>query len=417
VNVRKKSRLKEERVNISRKISELESELVELRRDFHRHPELGLQEFRTGEKVSDYLEGLGLAVSRMNVTGVVGLLRGGREGPTLLLRADMDALPIQEETGLAYQSSVDGVMHACGHDAHTAMMLVSAKILASLQEHLAGNIKFVFEPNEENVGARAMIEEGLMEGPRVDACLGAHVWAPLKTGQVGISAGPIMAGMEHFELKIKGRGGHTATPQSAVDPVLTAAAVINGVQIIQTREIDVLKEPTIIMFGKIEGGTASNVIPDTVTLSGTMRYMFAGAEDSPDNPKRRFERVVANICTAHRAEYELAFLYGHPTLVNHPEISAMVHHVATCEMDPQPETLPVVTLAGEDFSEFASRAPGAFCFIGASQPGKETVYPHHHPRFDIDENALPIGVELIVKSALYFFENSAHLSCLNQAGS
>jgi amidohydrolase len=402
-------------VDISRRIDELETELIELRRDFHRHPELGLQEFRTGEKIADYLNKLGLAVSRLNQTGVVGLMRGGQEGPTLLLRADMDALPIREETGLAYQSSTDGVMHACGHDAHTAMLMVAAKILTPLKGRLKGNIKFVFQPNEENVGAKAMIEEGLMENPRVDACLGVHVWTPLRTGQLGISAGPVMAGMEHFDLVVKGRGGHTATPQSAVDPILTAAAIINGVQVIQTRELDVLREPAIIMFGKIEGGTASNVIPDEVTLSGTMRYMFAGPDDSPDNPKRRFERVVGSICAAHRAQYDLQFLYGHPTLVNHREISRMVLHVADCEMQPKPEVLPVVTLAGEDFSEFADRAPSAFCFVGAGHPGKEVVYPHHHPRFDIDENALRIGVELIVKSALYFFENAACLSCLSKA--
>ncbi|MGW8188536.1 MAG: M20 metallopeptidase family protein, partial [Desulfobacterales bacterium] len=240
-------------MDIDRHIAELETELIELRRDFHRHPELGLQEHRTGKKVAAYLENLGLAVTRMNQTGVVGLLQGDSSGPTLLLRADMDALPIQEETGLDYQSSVEGVMHACGHDAHTAMLMIAAKILTSVKERPAGNIKFVFQPNEENVGARKMIEEGLMENPKVDACFGVHVWTPLKTGQLGISAGPVMAGMEHFDLVIKGRGGHTATPHSAVDPVLAAAAIINGVQVIQTREIDVLKQPAIIMFGKIEG--------------------------------------------------------------------------------------------------------------------------------------------------------------------
>ena len=402
-------------MDISRKINDLEKELIELRRDFHRHPELGLQEHRTGEKVAAYLKDLGLAVSRMNQTGVVGLMKGDRSGPTLLLRADMDALPIHEETGLAYRSSVDGVMHACGHDAHTAMMMIAAKILTSIKDRPAGNIKFVFQPNEENVGALAMIEEGLMDNPKVDACFGVHVWTPLKTGQIGISAGPVMAGMEHFDLVLKGRGGHTATPQSAVDPILTAAAVINGVQVIQTREIDVLKQPTLIMFGKIEGGTASNVIPDTVTLSGTLRYMFEGPSDSPDNPKNRFERVVANICTAYRTGYELSYLYGHPTLINHPDISKIASHVASCEMEPKPEVLPVVTLAGEDFSEFASRAPGAFCFVGAGDPAKETVYPHHHPRFEIDENALLRGVELIVRSALYFFGNIQRLSHFDKA--
>jgi len=404
-------------MDIDRKIAELKTELIELRRDFHRHPELGLQERRTGNKVVEYLQDLGLKARRMHETGVVALLEGGRAGPTLLLRADMDALPIQEETGLDYQSSVDGVMHACGHDAHTAMLLIAAKILVSAREQLAGNIKFVFQPNEENVGALAMVEEGLLENPRVDACFGLHVWNPLKTGRLGISAGPVMAGMEHFDLVVKGRGGHTATPQSAVDPILATAAVINAVQAIQTREIDVLKEPTIIMFGKIEGGSASNVIPDAVTVSGTMRYMFEGPADSPDNPKNRFERVIANICAAHRAEYELSYLYGHPTLVNHPGVAGIAAHVAECRMQSKPEVQPVVTLAGEDFSEFASRVPGAFCFVGAADPSKETVYPHHHPRFEIDENALPIGVELMVKSALHFFENSHCFSWLQKTAS
>lgn len=404
-------------MDIARSIADLKTELVDLRRDFHRHPELGLQEHRTGQKVVAYLEGLELAVSRMNQTGVVGLLRGDRPGPTLLLRADMDALPIQEETGLDYQSSVEGVMHACGHDAHTAILLIAARILTAEKDALAGNIKFVFQPNEENVGALAMIEEGALENPPVDACFGIHVWTPLKTGQIGISAGPVMAGMEHFHLVVKGRGGHTATPQSAVDPILAAAAVINGVQVIQTREIDVLKEPVILMFGKIEGGTASNVIPDEVTLSGTMRYMFEGPPDSPENPKKRFARVVANICAAHRAEYELSYLYGHPTLINHPEMAGIAAHVASCQMTPRPEIVPVVTLAGEDFSEFACRVPGAFCFVGAADPEKETVYPHHHPRFEIDENALPIGVELMVKSAMHFFENSRCLDCLKKTAS
>lgn len=404
-------------MDIDRSIAELENELIELRRDFHRHPELGLEEHRTGQIVADYLQNLGLSVRRLNQTGVVGLLRTERPGPTLLLRADMDALPVQEETGLEFQSAADGVMHACGHDAHTAMLLIAAKILTSVRQRLTGNIKFVFQPNEENVGARAMIDEGVMDNPKVDACFGVHVWNPLQTGQLGISAGPVMAGMEHFELVIRGRGGHTATPQSAVDPILAAAAVINGVQAIQTREIDVLKEPTIIMFGKIEGGTASNVIPDSVTLSGTMRYMFEGPPDSPENPKNRFERVVANLCAAHRAEYELAYLYGHPTLINHPEITGIATHAASCLMQPGPEILPVVTLAGEDFSEFACRVPGAFCFVGAAAPNAETVYPHHHPRFDIDERALPVGVELIVKCTLHFFENIRSLGFLQEAES
>jgi amidohydrolase len=212
-----------------------------------------------------------------------------------------------------------------------------------------------------------------------------------------------MAGMEHFELVIEGRGGHTATPQSAVDPILAAAAVIQGVQMIQTREVDVLKEPTIIMFGKIEGGTASNVIPDSVVLSGTMRYMFEGAADSPDNPKQRFERIVSGICRAYKANYKLSYLYGHPTLVNDRAMAAVAAGAAS-QIQPTPEITSFVTLAGEDFSEFACRVPSVFCFVGAGRPGEQETYPHHHPRFDIDESALSVGVALLVRGALDYMK-------------
>jgi amidohydrolase len=401
-------------MEIAKLVAGYAAELIEFRRDFHRHPELGLEEHRTSEKVAAYLRNCGMQVDRMNRTGVVGLLRGAQPGPTLLLRADMDALPIQEENDLPFKSTRPGVMHACGHDAHTAMLLVAAKILADLKPRLPGNIKFVFEPNEENVGALAMIEEGVLENPRVDACLGLHIWTPLPSGQIGITEGPAMAGMEHFNLVVKGRGGHTATPQSAVDPILAAAGIIQGVQIIQTREIDVLKEPAIIMFGQIEGGTASNVIPDSVTLGGTMRYLFEGDPQSQDNPKKRFERVVSHICAAHRAGYELSYLYGHPTLVNHREMAALVHAVAARELEPAPEIVSFVSLAGEDFSEFAARVPGAFYFLGTGNPAKQTDFPHHHPRFNIDEDVLVIGVEMHVRGALNFFKSADKLQFLKR---
>jgi len=401
-------------MDIAKLVAGFSDEVIELRRDFHQHPELGLEEHRTSEKVAAYLNQCGLEVCRMNRTGVMGLLRGEQPGPTLLLRADMDALPIQEENDVPYRSLNPGVMHACGHDAHTAMLMVAARILSQLKQHLQGSIKFVFEPNEENVGALAMIEEGLLENPRVDACLGLHIWTPLQSGQIGITEGPVMAGMEHFNLIIKGRGGHTATPQSAIDPILAAAGVIQGVQIIQTREIDVLKEPTIIMFGQIQGGTASNVIPDSVTLGGTMRYLFEGDSESENNPKKRFERIVSNICTAHRAEYELSYLYGHPTLVNHREMTALLQTVAGRELDPSPEIVSFVSLAGEDFSEFAARVPGAFYFLGTGNASKQTDFPHHHPRFNIDENVLAVGIEMHVRGALAFFNSSETLKFLKK---
>ena len=398
-------------MDIKKAILATKRETIELRRDFHRHPELGLQEIRTGEKVAAYLKDCGLNIMRLNKTGVCALLEGDHPGPTLLIRADMDALPIQEEVDTPYKSINAGVMHACGHDAHTAMLMVTAKILSKMKRQICGNIKFVFEPNEENVGALAMIEEGLMDNPRVDACVGLHVWNQLSTGQVGITPGPVMAGLSHFDLIIKGKGGHTATPQDAIDPILAAAAVIQGVQAVQTREINALKEPTVIMFGKINGGTASNVIPDSVTISGTLRYLYEGSEQSSDSPKVKMERMIAGICAAHGAEFKLDFPFGHPTLVNNREMCAVIGKAANSMHDPDLEVVSFVTLAGEDFSEFASRVPGVFCFLGAGKSGKKN-YPHHHSRFEIDEDALEAGVELLVMGAIDFFKTANQLSFL-----
>lgn len=388
---------------IASKVEAVAAETVLLRRDFHRHPELGMQEFRTGSIVAEYLEACGLEVRRVNTTGVSGLLKGARPGPTILLRADMDALPIREETGLPFASINDGIMHACGHDAHTAMLLTAAKILADEVENLHGNVKFAFEPNEENVGALGMIEEGILEEPTVSACLGVHVWTPLESGKVGVKAGPLMAGMKHFSLTIYGRGGHTATPHSAIDPVLTAASVIQGVQAVQTRELDALREPCVIMFGTISGGTAANVIPDTVSVSGTIRYLFQGDDESEGSPLARFRRVVHGICTAHRTTYDLEYSHGHPTLVNHPALTAMLTTQVLPSLHTPLAAESLVSLAGEDFSEFAARVPSVFYFLGAAKT--DANYPHHHPSFDIDERVLKHGVEIHVRTVLRFFQN------------
>jgi len=390
-------------MEISKQVKALTEELIQLRRDFHKHPELGFEEFRTSEKASGYLRQCGLEVKRMAKTGVVGLLRGKESGPTLLLRADMDALPIHEENDIPYRSVYEGKMHACGHDGHMAMLLVAAKILCRYENQLKGNIKFVFEPNEENVGAVPMIEEGLLEEPRVDACLGLHLWPLLNTGKLAITAGPMMAGMDHFELTIMGRGGHTAAPQSAVDPILTAADLIQSVQIIQTREIDVLK-PTIIMFGKIQGGVASNVIPDKVTLAGTMRYLYAVDENTEEDPRDRFERIVAGICRLHRSRYELSFPYRHPTLINDPTMADLVRSIAEKVLGGEHNIVSLGSMVGEDFSEFAARVPGAFYLVGAGHHEKMNDSPLHHPQFNIDEDALKIGVEMHVRTALRFLD-------------
>lgn len=386
--------------DITRQVNNLEEELICLRRDFHAHPELGLQEVRTSQIITRYLQDLSIPTVSSNKTGVVGLLKGAKPGPTLLLRADIDALPIEQDSDKPYCSTTKGVMHACGHDAHTAMLLVAAKVLAGRQADLSGNIKFVFEPNEENIGSLAMIEEGILEEPSVDGCIGMHIWSQLATGKVGIQAGPIMAGMYHFHLELKGKGGHTAAPHHCIDPVLPACAVVQGLQAIQTRECDALNEPLVIMVGIISGGTADNIIPETVTLRGTVRYMTKRKQEGVDLPLVQIKRVIDGICAAHNVTYSLKFTHGHPTLVNDQDMVSLITSVIE-ESDMDLEIEPFITLAGDDFSEFSARSPGVFYFLGAGKPG-EINYPHHHPRFDIDESVLKDGVEIQVRAALRF---------------
>ncbi|WP_027178862.1 M20 metallopeptidase family protein [Maridesulfovibrio bastinii] len=386
---------------ISKKTEAISNEIVNIRRDFHQHPELGLQEIRTGNIVEGYLKQCGLEVRRCHETGVIGILRGKKKGPALLMRADMDALPVSEETDLEYKSVNKGIMHACGHDAHTAILLGAAKLLSEMKNELCGTITFVFQPNEENVGALEMIEQGAMKEPEIDACMALHVWNQLPLGVIGISDGPTMAGMYHFELEIHGKGGHTANPHEAKDPVIAAAAVIQGVQSIQTREVNALSEPMVIMFGTVNAGTVSNVIPEKISLGGTLRYLSSGDDTGENSPRGRFERVVAGICAAHNVSYDLNFSIGHPTLVNDPSMAESVRELATEKLTTPLETRPMVTLAGEDFSEFACRAPSVFYFLGAGIPGREN-YPHHHPCFEIDERVIPMGVEMHVRAALRF---------------
>jgi amidohydrolase len=389
-------------MEISPEILAINDEVIALRRHFHQHPELGHEEFQTAEKIAGYLRQLDLEVKTgVNKTGVVGLLKGAEKGPTLMLRADMDALPVQEECDVSYRSTIDGKMHACGHDGHVAMLLGAAKILSHQREKLRGNIKFLFEPNEEDHGSLVMIEEGVLENPPVDACLGIHLWSPLETGKIAVSSGPVMGGMYYIDITIIGRGGHTATPQTAVDPILTAAEVVQALQTIQTREVDVLT-PCSIVFGKINGGTSWNIIPDKVKLSGTLRFLYQETEGDKEKLTDRFERVVAGVCQSHRAEYELSMIYGHPALVNDPAMIALAHTSAHEVFGDESHIVSYVSMAGDDFAEFAARLPSAYLFVGAGNKAKGTCFPHHHPQFNIDEDSLKIGVEMFVRTAQKF---------------
>ncbi|PKP61193.1 amidohydrolase [Candidatus Atribacteria bacterium HGW-Atribacteria-1] len=389
-------------MNIKKKISSLKDELIELRRDFHKHPELGFEEYRTSKIAANYLEKCGLDVKRgIAKTGVVALLKGNTQGPTLLLRADMDALPIQEENEVPYKSVNNGVMHACGHDAHTAMLLVAAKILSDYQEKIKGNIKFVFQPNEEVGGAKIMVEEGVLETPHVNAAMGLHLWTPIESGKIGVTAGPITATLDVFNLKIKGKGGHTGYPENAVDPIIAAANIIQTIQTIQTREISALK-PTIIMFTKIKSGVKSNIIPQEVSLEGTIRYFYKEGVKNEGKLKKRFERIVEAICKAYRTKYKLKFYNENQSVINDLNMTKLVRSTAEKVLGNIDRIIPYMSTAGEDFSEFVGRVPSVFYFVGAGNKEKKSCYPHHNPRFNIDEDAMSIGVEMHVRSALEF---------------
>ncbi len=389
--------------DIKKEVELLRDELIELRRDFHKHPELGYEEYRTSEIVHDYLKDLGLEVKKLAKTGVVGLLRGTRPGKTVMLRADIDALPQEEKTDVDYKSENNGVMHACGHDGHTAMLLIAAKVLCKYKDKINGNIKFVFQPNEEEAGALDMINEGVLEDPKVDAAFGIHLWTPLESGKIGLASGPIMAALEEFELAIIGRGGHTSAPHTAADAILASTYVIQSLQAIQTREIDPLL-PIAIMVGKLHGGSGRNIISDRVEIGGTIRFLFKNEEAEKKVLLQKFERVVKGICDAMGVSYELRFIPSNPSLMNNEKMVESVRTASKETFNTSDNVVEYRCMAGEDFAEFTHRVPSAFYFIGTGSAEKNTQYPHHHPMFNIDEDTLSYGVEMHVRSVLSYLE-------------
>jgi amidohydrolase len=398
---------------IKTRILELTDEIIDLRRHFHMYPELGFQEFETANKIENYLQNLGYDTIRMAKTGVVATLDSGRPGPVLMLRADMDALPITETGQVAYKSRNDGVMHACGHDTHMAMLLVAARVLKENPSYINGKIKFVFQPNEEIAGAIHMIEEGVLENPKVDAVMGIHVWKPVEAGKIAVTPGPVMGGLDVFKITIHGKGGHTGVPEDAIDPVIAAANLIQTAQIIQTREISNLKA-TVIMFGQIHGGTKSNIIPEKVTLEGSIRFLYPGGPDSEAQPTQRFIRIAEQVCATHRCTCDIDITHENIPLINHEEMTGLAREAAKEVFPGSTGIVDNQTIASEDFSEFCAKVPGVFIFLGAGNKDGKPNVSHHHPEFDIDESILPKGVEMFVRGARHFFEKADRLSFLKQ---
>ena len=365
-----------------------------LRRDFHAHPELGFQEVRTAGIVAKELTSLGLELhTGVGGTGVVALLKGAKPGQVVLARADMDALPVQEETGATYASMNPGVMHACGHDAHTAVLLTVAKMLTAHRNNLSGTVKFMFQPAEEGMGgAEKMIEAGILENPKVDVALALHVWNEKPVGWIGIASGPALAGAEIFKIKVRGKGGHGAVPHLALDPILAAAQIVSALQGIVARNIAPL-QTAVVSVCTIHGGETFNVIPPLVEMTGTIRTF---EQEVRARVLERFEQTVHSIAEGMGCQAEIDLQILTPATINQPEIADRVQVVARrLFSDGRVDIANYMTMGSEDFAYILEKVPGCFFFIGSANPEKGLNAGHHHPRFDIDEAALPRGAALM----------------------
>jgi len=374
-----------------------------LRRDFHMHPELGFREIRTGGIVAKELEALGLEVTKgVGRTGIVGLLEGSKSGPTLLLRFDMDALPITEETGAEYASQNSGVMHACGHDGHTAIGLTVAKILHAHRDQLAGAIKFCFQPSEEGHngqeagGAEMMLRDGVLDSPKVDMTLSMHLWNEKPLGWVHVAKGPVMAGAEQFKIKLIGRGGHGAAPNATIDPIIAAVQVVSAAQSIVARNVGPL-ETAVVSFTMLHSGTAFNVIPQEATLEGTIRTFDLGVRLKVLD---RFEGIVRGVASAMGCQVEVTVKRLTPALVNADDVAGRVQQTARRVLpDAHHDNSPYLTMGAEDMAFMQEKAPGCYFFVGSADRTRGLDYGHHHPKFDFDEQALVSGAALMAAAA------------------
>ncbi len=376
----------------------LEQQTIALRRDLHQHPELGFQEHRTARIVVDNLTMLGLEVtSGIAETGVAAVIEGGKPGPVVLLRFDMDALPIVEQTGAAYASQNPGVMHACGHDGHVAVGLAVARLLAERRAELPGVYKLIFQPAEEGQGGAArMIEAGILENPKPDYALALHIWNDRPFGWAGISDGPMMAAAEIFEIELTGKGGHGALPHTAVDPIVCAAQIINALQTIVSRSANPL-ETAVVSVTEIKAGDTYNVIPGRLFMQGTIRSIDAGIRDLI---LRRFEEIVRHTAAAGGCRVELKFISISPAVVNHPQVAETVRAAARSVLPDLTIEREFRTMGAEDMALVNALVPGCYFMVGSANDEKGLNFGHHHPRFDFDERVLVNGAALMCAAAV-----------------
>jgi amidohydrolase len=405
---------------------ELDAWLRETRRYLHMHPELSLQETNTARLVAAQLRELGIehrtglggdgrslfmspeALRAAGIqpgpptggNGILALIRGGRgPGRTVLLRADMDALQIEKQNDVPYRSTRPGAMHACGHDAHTTILLGVAELLHHLRDRFAGTVKLMFQPAEEGPGgAAAMVADGILDDPPVDAAFALHVDSTRRAGEVAISPGPATAAADTFRIVVHGVGGHAAKPQTAVDPIVVAAQIVVALQTLVSREIDPF-EPAVVTVGKLQAGTATNIIPDHAVIEGTVRTYAPAVRD---HLERRIVELASGLAQAMRARAEAVYLRGYPAMRNDPELSALARQVAVELLGPDRVFDREPIMAGEDFAFVAERVPVCMIGLGVANPERGIVYPPHHPRFDLDEDALAVGVRLMAAIALRY---------------
>jgi len=389
-------------IDFLKEARKIEPEIIEIRRQIHRRPELAYKEKATAKLVAEKLRSFGLEVrTGVGGTGVLGILRGPRKGGVVGLRADMDALPIEEMADVEFRSKEKGVMHACGHDTHVAMLLGTAKLLADHREDLAGMVKFFFQPAEEHGGrggAKPMIQDGVMENPKVDFVFGLHIVGDVESGVIAFRGGPAMAAPDSFEVRITGRGGHGAYPQHTIDPIYVAAQLIIALQGVSGRMIDPI-QPIVISVGSIHSGTKENIIPDQAILHGTIRTVD---EFTRKRAKAKVSEVAEGVCRAFGAKAEVEFEKdAYPVMVNDEKVTERAKNIVG-KLPGTRIKLMALQLGGEDFSRFLHEAPGTFYFLGTKNPTKGCIYNNHSPRFKVDEDVLKFGTASLAQLAMEF---------------
>lgn len=385
----------------AQQVEELLDEMIRLRRQFHEHPELSFEEVETPKTIATYLEQLGIETeTEVGGRGVIGRIYGGQPGKTVALRADFDALPIQDEKTVPYRSKIDGKMHACGHDGHTATLLAVAKVLQENRAHLKGNVVLIHQFAEEYApgGAKPMIEAGCLDG--VDAVFGMHLWSMLPYGQIGWASGPAMAAPDRFEVKINGRGGHGASPHETIDSLYLGTQVVSQYQSIVSRRLDPL-QPAVVTVATFNSGTAFNVIPDSAVIGGTVRTFDEAVQTQIIH---EMERIVKGVCEGSGATYEFNYFKGYPALINPAASIQLVAEAARKAVGKEHVVEMAPIMGGEDFSYYLLERPGAFFFTGAGNPEINAIYPHHHPKFDFDERAMVDAAKVLIQTTIDYLE-------------